>query len=540
MTENVRNLLESLYLEDTIRITYPNLIQINDFFCYYDKSLSIEFKNFLIRQNNKDFVLKWRKLLIIFRLLKKFMKKAEIQEIKQIISSISDSEFDKSFISSINPNIKKKITINTICSYINEEGLEKFQKIITKFNFVSIKIFFITYINYLNYNECITLQASILKNINFLNQYKLLSDAERDEIRAEIYTQSKNSSSKQKNLKELLDTEKVAKKDEEKIQNIIKIITDHLLMNRKEMKFSGDLNIICFGSFINGFSLKRSDIDCSILTNNYVDERQFLYNLNTALEPLQAFGFQFLLLNSKQIRVPILKISCHELGEMDIAINNVLGVANSKLLDVYSKITSKCVDLGKLVKIWGKNHLLIGPTAMSSYGMILLVIYFLQLKKIVPSLQSIAKEKRLLNGTKPPIMKIKRKVKTEVEEFDTIIEFETDQSEIQKYMERNKFPINFQTLDELLLEFFHFYKKDGLFLSNGMRCNIKKGKVDFVRRKNEELCLYSIVDPFDLLHNPGMRVRVDKFGENDRMLNAINLTINYLENDDFRSAFKMN
>ena len=110
MAEHVRHLLESLYLEDTLRITSPNLIQINDFFCYYDKSLSIEFKNFLFSQKNHDFLLKSRKFLIIFRLLKKFMKKVEIREIKQIFHSILDPEFDKYFISSINPNAKKKKT----------------------------------------------------------------------------------------------------------------------------------------------------------------------------------------------------------------------------------------------------------------------------------------------------------------------------------------------------------------------------------------------------------------------------------------------
>lgn len=299
--------------------------------------------------------------------------------------------------------------------------------------------------------------------------------------------------------------------------------------------------MICFGSFINGFSLGNSDVDCSILTNNYLDERQLLSYFYTAFQSVRPLDFQFLLLNSKVIRIPLIKIHSDELGEMDFAINNVLGVANSKLLKNYAETSKKCQILGKLVKIWGKNHRLIGPSALSSYAMVLLVIYFLQLKKILPSLQSIAKKKRLKNKTVAPILKVKRKVKNyEVEEFDTIIEFENDPKEIQKYMKENNYPVNSQGVFQLLLEFFKFYRGNGIFSKLGLRCNIKKGRVDFKRTTEENACLYSIVDPFDSAHNPGVRLKKDlHMADCDRMLITIDNTIRFLEQGDIRSAFNI-
>ena len=89
-----------------------------------------------------------------------------------------------------------------------------------------------------------------------------------------------------------------------------------------------NFEMICFGSFINGFSISNSDVDCTILTNSYMEERIFLGYLSVALNSLRPEDFEFLCLNNKLIRIPILKIHSGKLGEMDLAINNVLGVAN--------------------------------------------------------------------------------------------------------------------------------------------------------------------------------------------------------------------
>lgn len=71
---------------------------------------------------------------------------------------------------------------------------------------------------------------------------------------------------------------------------------------------------------------------------------------------------------------------------MDICINNILGVINSNMLKVYCEIDPRVEQLGKLVKLWAKAKMVSSQSNYSSYAMILMVIYFLQKKKILPSL----------------------------------------------------------------------------------------------------------------------------------------------------------
>eukprot|EP00392_Amoebophrya_sp_AT5.2_P013358 g13476.t1 len=73
---------------------------------------------------------------------------------------------------------------------------------------------------------------------------------------------------------------------------------------------------------------------------------------------------------------------------IDISFNNVLGYENSKLLRAYSTCKT-CQDLGMLVKAWAKRRGLIDAQngLLSSYAYMLLVIFFLQRKGILPNLQ---------------------------------------------------------------------------------------------------------------------------------------------------------
>ena len=228
----------------------------------------------------------------------------------------------------------------------------------------------------------------------------------------------------------------------------------------------------------------------------------------------------------------------------DIAVNNVLGVANSSLLKIYSKIDKRCKKMGLILKHWAKKWKITSEESLSSYALIIMLIYFLQLKRILPSLQKIAKKKRLLqtknsNEEEKPVIIIKRTVKDQkIEEFETNIEFETDIAEIRKYMETEGFPKNNQNIFELFLEFFYFYSDKGAFRKYYMKCNIKKGEVYF---KNvlteyydtwEKGFLFSIKDPFDKRHNPGDRVK--KQEKIHELRYKIDATIQSLENEDFR------
>lgn len=82
--------------------------------------------------------------------------------------------------------------------------------------------------------------------------------------------------------------------------------------------------------------------------------------------------------------------------------------------------------MGLILKNWAKQWDITREESLSSYALILMMVYFLQLKRILPSLQRIAKEKRKKCAEKP-FIRIKRTVKeNKTEEFLTDLTFETD------------------------------------------------------------------------------------------------------------------
>ena len=78
-------------------------------------------------------------------------------------------------------------------------------------------------------------------------------------------------------------------------------------------------------------------------------------------------------------RIPLLKMKIYtNKGEtsIDLIVNNILGVINSRFLAVYSQI-KWIKHLGILVKLWAKKKKLVDEQKFSSYSMNLLLIHFL-------------------------------------------------------------------------------------------------------------------------------------------------------------------
>ena len=226
---------------------------------------------------------------------------------------------------------------------------------------------------------------------------------------------------------------------------------------------------------------------------------------------------------------------------MDLVINNILGAVNTKLLKTYSRISPICLNLGLIVKIWGRNFNLISQTSISSYAIILMVIYFLQIKKIVPSIQKIGKENLLKDQKEKAIVQIKRMVRSgQVESFDTNLHFEQDVNRIKEYMQNNNFiPEENLNLLQLFIEFLTFYKRDGVFINTNMRCNVKKGDIDFKIKKEEDNYLYSIKDPFDKTHNPGDRLNKQKHRNTcENFLATIELTLKDINSFQLEKIFE--
>jgi DNA polymerase sigma len=78
------------------------------------------------------------------------------------------------------------------------------------------------------------------------------------------------------------------------------------------------------------------------------------------------------------MRIPLISYKNKILDvQVDICINNVLGAINSKLLRQYCDINEKIKYLGIFIKYWGKKSKIQSKEYMTSYALILLVIYFL-------------------------------------------------------------------------------------------------------------------------------------------------------------------
>lgn len=77
--------------------------------------------------------------------------------------------------------------------------------------------------------------------------------------------------------------------------------------------------------------------------------------------------------------MPVVRVkfdNSNTLNNMDIVINNNHGVNNSRLLGMFGE--NRIIrNLGILVKKWAKKNKLIGIQELSSYGVILMLLYFM-------------------------------------------------------------------------------------------------------------------------------------------------------------------
>jgi len=101
-------------------------------------------------------------------------------------------------------------------------------------------------------------------------------------------------------------------------------------------------------------------------------------------------------------RFPLLTLrdEAGQLGDCDVSINNRLPLANSELLRSYSVLDPRARPLVLLVKSWAKSHKVCGAHEgnLSSYAWTIMAIYFMQLLRLLPSLQLLAKEETSISS----------------------------------------------------------------------------------------------------------------------------------------------
>ena len=146
-----------------------------------------------------------------------------------------------------------------------------------------------------------------------------------------------------------------------------------------------------FGSLISGFAGLEADLDLTILTNSYVKEVELLKLLADFLrkeykDDDRNAGRRMYIDPIIQAKTPLVAVKIVNKGQsdikIDIIINNILGVLNSRFLSVYSGVRW-VKNLGLLVKMWAKKVALIEKNALSSYAMVLMLLHYLIKKKRV-------------------------------------------------------------------------------------------------------------------------------------------------------------
>lgn len=150
-----------------------------------------------------------------------------------------------------------------------------------------------------------------------------------------------------------------------------------------------------FGSIQNGFSTEDSDLDATIAQDAVMqmDAHMAAEILQRCVLPALAENKNFEISGTvAAARIPILKLRYWrgqgEALDVDLSCHNTEPLPNTQLLSAYAHMDPIIVALGVLVKLWAKSAGVSGATRkhLSSYSIILMVLYFLQVEHGMPCL----------------------------------------------------------------------------------------------------------------------------------------------------------
>ncbi|KAF5353379.1 hypothetical protein D9756_007849 [Leucocoprinus leucothites] len=273
--------------------------------------------------------------------------------------------------------------------------------------------------------------------------------------------------------------------------------------------------LLAFGSTANGFSLRNSDMDLCCLIDS--GERLNASDLVTMLADVLERETKFHVKPLPHARIPIVKLSLDPAPGLpfgiscDIGFENRLAIENTRLLYSYAKIDPTRVRTMVLfLKIWSKRSLrrkINSPYkgTLSSYGYVLLVIYFLVHVKnppVLPNLQQM-----------PPLRPI-NKEETTLNGYNVWFFDDTD------LLTQRWHSDNSETVAELLIDFFRYFSRDFLYNTGvaSIRCGLMKKETkgwgpsgpdkyaDSAANERNRLC---IEDPFETDYNVARCVTKD-------------------------------
>jgi len=313
-------------------------------------------------------------------------------------------------------------------------------------------------------------------------------------------------------------------------QELISLLKNSLALDFPEKHFEFE----CYGSAIIDNHFKGSDIDVTILTDSYVDERTFL----THLEKIVSLHYnKTKLLVGPNASFPLLSVEKDSVT-MEILVNNHLGVYSSNLAKLYYNLDERVRILCRLVRIWASQNGIKKGKGLyyATYTYNELVLFYLQREvqpPLIPSIQKIAKEMNY------PVNKkiLERNYKGSMQKFEVDSTMIEDLQVIKDYMKRNMTP-NFLSVLDLLKGFFQFYALDYQKLPEHER-TISIREADYlINYQNDSDLVFSIEDPFDPTINDGHRVSLHCVDKTKKISDAFLYAYELMNNDKIHKLFK--
>ncbi|CAK9833667.1 Poly(A) RNA polymerase, mitochondrial [Anthophora retusa] len=179
-------------------------------------------------------------------------------------------------------------------------------------------------------------------------------------------------------------------------------------------KLFTNISVVPFGSSVNGFGQRGCDLDLLCKIDNKKkgsgffwkkltrlsrrlsliereEQKEFLQTVSTIIEACIPG-----LTNIKRVleaRVPILKFcNMHTNMTCDLSCTNMVALYMSELLYIYAELDSRVKPLVCTIRTWARNNTLTSEISghwITNFSLTLLVIFYLQKKSILPSLNAI-------------------------------------------------------------------------------------------------------------------------------------------------------
>ncbi|KAF8513399.1 hypothetical protein JB92DRAFT_227219 [Gautieria morchelliformis] len=277
------------------------------------------------------------------------------------------------------------------------------------------------------------------------------------------------------------------------------------LLERLIRTIEPESRLLSFGSTANGFSLRNSDMDlCCLIDSNQppLNASDLVTMVGDLLERETKFQVKTL----PHARIPIVKLSLDPSPGLpygiscDIGFENRLALENTRLLMSYASVDPLRVrTLVIFLKVWSKRRKINSPYSgtLSSYGYVLLVIYFLVHVKnppVLPNLQQM-----------PPLRPISHE---DMHIGDHNIWFFDDIDLLRQRWQSS----NTDSVADLLIDFFKYYSRDFTYntgvasIRAGLLKKYKDGRYNDSARDRNRFC---IEDPFETDFNVARCVTKD-------------------------------